>query len=404
MRCVLFAGKGGVGTTTVAAATATLAAQRGNRTLVMSADPAGGLAAVLDHPLDTAPVEIEAGLFAQRVDTQRAFEDRWWTIQAALGRLWEVTGADPIEPGELTVLPGAGEVLALLHLLDQIRSGDYDVVVVDAGPIARLLRLLTLPETLLWYLRRVVPIDGRLAHLLRGSPWRLGRPTWPDAVAGPLAGAAARLQQIMDEVRDVLSDPSRSSVRLVLTPETVVASRTRAAVGALALYGFGVDAMVANRVHVATGGDAWRAGWAAAHREQLAAVERSFAPIPVLRAAYRAGEPVGLEELAAFAAGTYSALDPVAVLGGGGWAGIGPLRVERAGNGFSISIALPFVERSEIALARVGADELMVSVGSQRRMLTLPSALRRCDVTGAVLRDDRLVVSFVPDPDLWVRT
>ncbi|WP_083828308.1 ArsA family ATPase [Candidatus Protofrankia datiscae] len=400
---MLFAGKGGVGTTTVAAATATLAAQRGNRTLVMSADPAGGLAAVLDHPLDTAPIEIETGLFAQHVDTQRAFEDRWWTIRAALGRLWEATGADPIEPGELTVLPGAGEVLALVYLLDQLRSGDYDVVVVDAGPIARLLRLLTLPETLLWYLRRVVPIDGRLAHLLRGSPWRLGRPTWPDSVAGPLAGATARLQQIMDEVRDVLSDPARSSVRLVLTPETVVVSRTRAAVGALALHGFGVDAMVANRVHTAAGGDAWRAGWAAAHRDQLAAVELSFAPIPVLRAAYRAGEPVGLEELAAFAAGTYSALDPVAVLGGGR-AGIGPLRVERAGNGFSISIALPFVERSEITLARVGADELMVSVGSQRRMLTLPSALRRCDVTGAVLRDDRLVVSFVPDPDLWVRT
>ncbi|WP_207386500.1 ArsA family ATPase [Protofrankia symbiont of Coriaria ruscifolia] len=404
MRCVLFTGKGGVGTTTVTAATATLAAQRGNRTLVLSADPAQGLAAVLDHPLSTAPVEIESGLFAQQVDTQRAFEDRWPTMQAPLRRLWEATGADPIEAGELTVPPGAGEVLTLLHLFDQIRSGDYDVIVVDAGPIAQLLRLLTFPETLAWYLRRIVPADGRLARLLRGGSRRLGRSDWPDVTAEPLAGAAVQLQSIMDEVREILSDPSRSSVRLVLTPETVVVSRTQAAVGALALHGFGVDAVVANRVHTDAGGDAWRAGWAAVHRDQLSAVDLSFAPIPVLRAAYRAGEPIGLEELAAFAAGAYLALDPAAVLGGGGRAGIGPLRVERTGDGFSILIDLPFVERSEIALARLGADELMVSVGSQRRMLTLPSALRRCDVSGAVLRDDRLVVSFVPDPSLWART
>lgn len=400
MRCVLFSGKGGVGTTTVAAATATLAAQRGNRTLVMSADPARGLAAVLDHPLADVPVEIESGLFAQQVDIQRAFEDQWQVLRGSFGRLWEATGTEPIDAGELMPLPGAEEVLTLLQLLDQIRSGAYDVVVLDTGPVAQLLRLLTLPETLSWYLRRMIPVDYRIAHLLRPSSRILGR----GDVTEPLTGAATRLREIMNEVREVLLDPSRSSVRLVLTPESVVVGQTRGALTALALHGFGVDAVVANRVHTQAGADAWRAGWVAVHREQLLDVEVSFAPIPVLRAAYRAGEPIGLEELAAFAAAAYSGLDPVAVLGGGGLTGSEALRVERTGDGFSLSLSLPFVERSEIDLARIGDDELMVSVGLQRRLFSLPSALRRCDVRGAVLRDDRLVVSFVPNPDFWVRT
>ncbi len=405
---MLFSGKGGVGTTTVAAATATLAAQRGSRTLVLSADPARGLAAVLDHPLADVPVEIESGLFAQQVDVQRAFEEQWQVLRGYFGRLWEVTGTEPIDVGELMVLPGAAEVLTLLHLLDQIRSGDYEVVVVDTGPVAQLLRLLTLPETLSWYLRRMVPADRRVARLLRPGPRLLGRGDVAGAVTEPLTEAAVRLREIMNEVREVLSDPSRSSVRLVLTPESVVVGQTRAALTALALHGFGVDAVVANRVHTQAGADAWRAGWVAVHREQLLDVEMSFAPIPVLRAAYRAGEPIGLEELAAFAAAAYPGLDPVAVLGtggptDGGPAASGPLRVERAGDGFALSLGLPFVDRSEINLARIGDDELMVSVGSQRRLFTLPSALRRCDVRGAALRDDRLIVSFVPNPDLWVR-
>ncbi|WP_322756019.1 ArsA family ATPase [Frankia sp. Cas3] len=415
---MLFSGKGGVGTTTVAAATATLAAQRGSRTLVLSADPARGLAAVLDHPLADVPVEIESGLFAQQVDVQRVFEEQWQVLRGYFGRLWEVTGTEPIDVGELMVLPGAAEVLTLLHLLDQIRSGDYEVVVVDTGPVAQLLRLLTLPETLSWYLRRMVPDDCRVARLLRPGPRLLGRGDVAGAVTEPLIEAAARLREIMNEVREVLSDPSRSSVRLVLTPESVVVGQTRAALTALALHGFGVDAVVANRVHTQAGADAWRAGWVAVHREQLLEVERSFAPIPVLRAAYRAGEPIGLEELAAFAAAAYPGLDPVGVLGTGGPAASGPadggpgdggpgdggpLRVERAGDGFALSLSLPFVDRSEINLARIGDDELMVSVGSQRRLFTLPSALRRCDVRGAALRDDLLIVSFVPNPDLWVR-
>ncbi len=404
MRCVLFTGKGGAGTTTVAAATATLAAQRGYRTLVMSVDPAQGLAAVLDHPLSGAPVEIESGLYAQQADTQQAFEDHWQVIRGYFSRFWEVTGTDPVEVDELMVLPGTGEVLTLLHLLDQVTSGDYDVVLVDTGPIPQLLRLLTLPETLAWYLRRVVPLDGRFARRLRPGRALLGRPDRLGAVPESLVGAAARLQSIMREVREVLSDPLRSSVRLVLTPESVVVEQTRGALTALALHGFAVDAVVANRVHTQSGGDAWRAGWAAVHRDQLLDAELSFAPIPVLRAAYRAGEPVGLEELAAFAAAAYTGLDPVGVLGAGRQADGGPLHVERTDDGFSISLGLPFVERSEIGLTRIGEDELMVSVGSQRRLLILPSALRRCDVRGAVLRDDRLVVSFVLDPDLWVRT
>ena len=161
--------------------------------------------------------------------------------------------------------------------------------------------------------------------------------------------------------------------------------------------------MVVNRVLSADGGDAWRAGWSAAHRDQLAAVDDSFRDVPVLRAAYRAGEPVGLEELAAFAAAAYGGGNPTARLIRPRPDSGGEPLVERTDYGFSLSFGLPLADRAEVDLARLG-DDLVVTVGTHRRCVPLPAVLRRCDVREACLRDDRLVVSFVPDPDLWVRT
>src|SRR5512135_3312173 len=395
MRVLLFTGKGGVGKTTVAAATATLAAQRGRKTLLLSTDPAHSLADALDHPLGPEPVEVETGLYGQQVDTQRRFEESWRQVRTYLVDVLDAAGVDPLEAEELTVLPGAEEVLALLAVRDQVASGRFDLVAVDCAPTAETLRLLALPEALEWYMRRVFPVERRVVRTLRPVLHRaVGVPMPHDRVFEAVAPAAE-----LADVRGLLRDPRRTAVRLVLTPEAVVVAEARRMLTSLSLYGYRVDAVVANRIFPRAGGDVWRAGWVAAQEQQLAEVDGSFAPLPVLRAGYRAGEPVGLEELAAFGAAAYGDLAPVAPLGDHA---AEPLAVERTADGFALSLGLPFADRADVDLARRG-DDLVVTVGGHRRLLTLPSALRRCDVTSARLREGRLTVSFVPDPDQWMR-
>jgi arsenite-transporting ATPase len=203
-------------------------------------------------------------------------------------------------------------------------------------------------------------------------------------------GAVERFHAELAEVQEVLQSTD-TSVRLVLTPEAVVVAEARRTLTSLALYGYRVDAVLANRVFPDGGDDPWRAGWVAAQQRQLAEVEASFAPLPVHRAAYRPVEPVGVPELLSFALDTYGEGDPFAA---------GPvaelLRVERDGDGFVLKLGLPLAERQQTDLTRVGQD-LVVTVGSRRRVLALPSALSRCVVESAVLRDGVLVVRFVPD-------
>jgi arsenite-transporting ATPase len=401
---VLVTGKGGAGTTTVAAATAVLAAQRGHRTLLLSVDPAAGLAGALDHPVGADPTELEPGLVGQQVDLRRAVATRWPAVREVLAATWPTIDVDPVELEELAFLPGAIETLTLLELRDRLTGGEHDVVIVDGGPVAGLLRLLAFPETLSWYCRRLLPPDGAFARWLRpGFGWAaaLGGGRW-GSLAAPAYDTVSRVHHAAVDLRAILTDHASTSVRLVLTPESGSLAAARGNLTALALHGFTLDGVVVNRILSPAGADAWRAGWAAAHRETLTDISTAFAPTPVLPVGYRAGEPVGLEELAAFGAAAYGELDPAGVLGAP-LTGTGEQpRVERTDDGFALSFGLPFVDGSQIGLARLG-DDLVVTVGAFRRAVPLPAALRRCDVSAARLRGDQLIVSFVPDSDQWVR-
>ncbi|HEU5034420.1 MAG TPA: ArsA family ATPase [Mycobacteriales bacterium] len=449
MRVLLFTGKGGVGKTTTSAATAVHAALRGHKTLVLSTDPAHSLADALGVRLGDEPTEIGdgsvGGLYGQQVDTQRAFEQSWREVSHYLRDLLEQGGVDPIEAEELTVLPGAEEILALLELRAQVDSGRWDVVVVDCAPTAETLRLLALPEALSWWTQRVFAPERRMSRALRPVLSHLvGVPLPPDRVFT----AVERLQGELGEVRRLLTDPVTSSVRLVLTPEAVVVAEARRTLTSLALHGYRVDGVVANRVFT-DDGDPWRAGWAAAQATQLDTIAQSFTGVPLWRAAYQPGEPVGLSALAAFSEDLYAAAasplptrpgtpndsrpgtakdsrsgrasppsagpapaaadyaaaelsgaaDPLAVA-----TTPEPMSVERvATDEFVLSVALPLADKRDVDLVRKG-DELVLTVGSHRRVLALPAVLRRCVVDGAALRDGRLRVRFRPDPDLWMRS
>jgi arsenite-transporting ATPase len=392
MRIVLFTGKGGVGKTTTASATAFRLADRGVKTLLLSTDSAHSLSDALDVALTDEPAEVAPSLWAVQIDTQGRFEAAWRDVQMFLVDMLARGGVDPITADELTVLPGVDEVLALLAVRELALTGDWDALVVDCAPTAETLRLLALPEALTWYLEKIFPAHRRIARGMRPIAALLGRGEVvpPDS----LFEALLRLNDELAAVRELLGDPAVTSVRLVLTPESVVAAEARRTFTALALYGYSVDLVVANRVFPA-GDDAWRQGWAAAQHRQLEAVRESFAGLPVRELPYRAAEPIGasaLREVADSLYGTRPGDDPAP-------ASAVPelMRVEQAGTDFVLHMLLPLAERADVDATRAG-DDLVITVGAHRRVLTLPSVLRRCEVTGGDFDGRELRVRFRPDP------
>ena len=392
MRVLLVTGKGGVGKTTASAATAAAAAARGSKTLVLSTDPAHSLADALGVPLGATPTEVDTGLYAMQVDAQAAFERTWREVQGYLLGLLERAGVDALQAEELTVLPGAEEVLALLEVSRQVTSGPWDLVVVDCAPTGETLRLLALPEALTWYVDKVFPAQRRALRAVRPLLSRVSGPAVP---RDDLFDAVERLHRELLQVRSVLTAPT-TSVRVVLTPEAVVVAEARRTLTSLALYGYRVDALVANRVFPSSA-DAFVSGWAQAQAAQLEAVRADAGGLPVLVAPYRPSEPVGLAALTAVGLELYGDADPAAE-----HEGEELVRVARTADGFELSLALPLARLEDLQLSRAG-DELVVTVSGHRRVLALPSALRRCTVAGAVLADGRLVVRFEPDPALWMR-
>jgi arsenite-transporting ATPase len=388
MRILLFTGKGGVGKTTVAAATAVRASRAGLRTIVVSTDPAHSLADAFDVPLHDAPTPISSRLWGQQLNARMRFEETWDDVRQYMVDVLDWVGADSLEAEELAVVPGLDEVFSLADIKQFATSGDYDLVVVDCAPTAETLRLLALPEALGWYMQRVLPVQQRMVKALR--------PVLSRAAGVPMPGAGVfdairRLHAELEEVRALLSGPE-ASVRIVLTPEAVVLAEARRAYTTLSLFGYRVDGVVANRVFPAGGADDWRAGWVLAQDEVLAQVEESFAGVPLWRSEYRPTEPVGVAALADLAAELYAGADPVATRGTRG-----PFEVVAVRSGLQLRLRLPFVTRDEVDLARSG-DELVVTVGSYRRLLTLPQSLARLQVSGARVDEDGVLrVSFGED-------
>ena len=405
MRVLLFTGKGGVGKTTTAAATAVHAARQGIKTLVLSTDAAHSLGDALGVDL-TPPegaheplVEVEPGLAALQVSAPHALRRSWRSVQDYLLGVLDTLGIDHVVAEELTSLPGAEEVVALLELREQVGSGLFDLVVVDCAPTTETLRLLALPEALAWHLERLLPAQRGLLRSLRPAAAAAAGLPVPGA---DVVGALGRWQQHLREVQDILRADT-TSVRLVMTPESVVIAESRRTLTSLGLYGFTVDQVVVNRVLPEADGDhpdPWRASWNAAQQRGLAEVRESFEPLPVVVSPYLAQEPIGADALADLALARTG--DPAAASAEALLAPTAPrgTTLEREGTAYLLTLPLPLATAAEVDLGRRG-DELLVTVGDHRRVLSLPSVLRRCDVTGARVRDGALRVRFVPDQKVW---
>lgn len=352
----------------------------------MSADPAHSLADAFGVPLGDAPTKIENGLHGVQIDAQRGFEESWQHIRGYLTGLLAHGGIDAINAEELVVVPGAEEIVALLRLQEYASSGEFDVIVVDCAPTAETLRLLVLPSALSWYFQRLYP---RHRSLMRTMAPFLGSEIAANLPGDDVLDAVESLHTRLATVHSLLNDPEIASVRLVLTPEAVVLAEARRTFTSLALYGFAVDGVIANRLVPDGGDDEWRSAWAARQRVQLAQARDSFGDLTMHTAPYLPGEPIGADALADFAAALYDDADPLAAI---------PVRhgievVSGTDGRHELRLPLPLAERDEMDLSRTG-DELVVTVSGRRRLIALPTTLRRCAVVGAALADGRLTVQF----------
>src|SRR3954447_901054 len=383
-RTILYTGKGGVGKTSVAAATARRCAAAGRRTLVLSTDPAHSLADAFGLPLGSAPTPVSANLDGQQVEAQNELERNWAAMQDWLGQVLVERGVDRISAEELTVPPGMDELFSLLQLKRHAEGSAYDVIIVDCAPTGETLRLLSFPDVARWWIQKVFPQQGRILDAARPFARAMLDVELPGRAVLDEVGALVRNLVAMNEL---LRDHEHVSLRLVMNPDRMVIDEARRTFTYLNLYGFLTDAVVVNRVFPADVG-AYFDGWRERQQAQLRDIEAAFAPVPVLRAPYFADEVVGPEMLDALAAELFADAAPSALL---------HTRLAHeldvGGDGATLRLRLPFVEKGDVALRKVG-QELIVRIDGHKRTLMLPPALAGHRASGATLRDGALEVTF----------
>jgi arsenite-transporting ATPase len=384
-RTILYTGKGGVGKTSVAAATARRCAAAGARTLVLSTDPAHSLAESLQADVGREPTPVGGGLHAQQVQAQEELERHWSSVQDWLGGVLVERGVDRIAAEELTVPPGGDELFSLLALKQHAEAGEWDVIVVDCAPTGETLRLLSFPDAAQWWLDKVF---GR-EHALLTAARPLAR-TFLD-LALPDERVFAEVQRLVGNLvamHELLRDARRVSLRLVMTPDRMVVTEAMRTFTYLNLYGYLTDAVVVNRVFPEEVEGTYFGAWRAVQAEQLELVESAFAPVPVLHAPFFEQEVLGERMLDRLAASVFGEHDAAAVLHD---RLAQELRLDEGRA--ELRLDLPFARKGDVSLKKIGL-ELVVRVDGHKRTIMLPGALAGFRPTSAALADGSLVVGF----------
>ena len=367
-RTILYTGKGGVGKTSVAAASARRAAAAGLRTVVLSTDPAHSLSDALELDLGSDPTPAGENLWGQEVQAQREMEANWSQVQGWLGQILHERGVMDIAAEELTVPPGMDELFSLLQIKRHHESGLYDVIIVDCAPTGETLRLLSFPEIAKWWLEKVFPVERRMVAAARPIAKTFLDMDLPgEEVLAEVNGLVRNLIAM----NDILRDSGRASIRLVMNADRMVINEAQRTFTYLNLYGYLTDAVIVNRLFPDEVGDGYFGPWRERQTERLSDITNGFAPVPVLKARYFADHDVAALLLAEQAHEFSEGPDGATTL----------------------RIRVPFAERSQVSLKQVGS-ELIVAAGREKRTLILPPALARRRTNGAKLRDGALEVTF----------
>jgi arsenite/tail-anchored protein-transporting ATPase len=383
-RTILYTGKGGVGKTSVAACTARTCAAQGLKTLIVSTDPAHSLSDSLAVDCGGEPTPVSPGLWGQEVRAQDEMQRHWSGVQEWLGELLMERGVDRISAEELTVPPGMDELFALLRLQAHHDSGVWDVVVVDCAPTGETLRLLSFPDVARWWIDKVFPFERQILAA--------ARPLARSLLDIPLPSQAVfadieRLSHNLIAMNEILRDRTHCTIRLVMNPERMVIGEAMRTFTYLNLYGYLTDAVVVNRLFPESVGD-YFAAWRRVQQEHMELVQSAFEPVPVLRAPFFEQEVVGPEMLDRLASALFADANPAAVMFDGT-----AQSLEVLDDGALLRLALPFADKGDISLKKIGL-ELVVTVEGQRRTIMLPPAMAAMRPGGATFEDGALEIRF----------
>src|SRR5205823_8336636 len=382
MRIILYLGKGGVGKTTISAATAVRSAMMGKRTLVVSTDLAHSLADCLNRPLTSDPRELAPNLWAQEVNVLDEMRRGWSKVQESMSKVLRKQGMDAVMAEELALVPGMDEVVSLVNIYRNAREGNFEAVVIDAAPTGETVRLLSMPDTFQWYASRLMN--------LQSSTLGLARPFLKAVLpTTEIMDGLQRLSERVKTLREVLSNPAISSYRLVVNPERMVIKEALRAETYLALFGYPIDGVVCNRVIPADNyQDAFMQDLYRNQEKLRLQIHETFAPLPIWEAPYYSREILGIPQLAELAQVIFGDTDPTRVFYRG------PIQeLTREGDTYVLRLPLPHVEMDKVVMTRKG-DEMIIEIGNFKRDITLPSVLANQEATVARFVNKALEIHF----------
>jgi len=382
MRIILYLGKGGVGKTTISAATAVRSAMLGKRTLVVSTDLAHSLADCLNKPLTSEPKELATNLWAQEVNALDEMRRGWGKLQVSMSKMLRNRGIDSVMAEELALIPGMDEIVSLINIYRNAREGNFDVVIIDAAPTGETVRLLSMPDTFQWYAGRIMNLQSGTLNLARP----LIKAFLPSA---EILDAVKELSERVKTLREVLGNPDISSYRPVVNPERMVIKEAMRAETYLALFGYPIDAVVCNRV-LPKGNyqDTFMQELYQNQTKLLQQIHNTFAPLPIWEAPYYSHEILGISQLGKLGDVIFGAQDPTQIFYHGQIQ-----EITRQGDVYVLRLPLPHVEMDKVLMTKKG-DEMIVEIGNFKRDITLPSVLANQEATVARFVNNALEIHF----------
>ncbi len=391
-RILLYAGKGGVGKTSIAAATGVVVSQTGLKTLVMSLDPAHSLSDAFDLDVGLMdkhqgePLWVGPNLWIQELDIHSELESNWGEVHAYLSGLLNTAGLESILAEELAVLPGMEEISALLHINKYVRLNSYDLIILDCAPTAESLRFVSMPQTLEWYMAKVFKLERNLMRMARPVAGIISKVPLPD---DSVYVAVEKLFKRLRGADAYLNDPEVTSVRLVTNPEKMVLKETQRAFMFFRLHQLAVDAVIINRMlEVEEKSQGRLRDWHLSQQHYVDLARSFFSPLPILTAPWGREEMLGYERLSRLGHAAYGDIDPTEVL-----YKREACRYVRENGRNQVVLHLPFADKEDIDLTKVG-DELIIRTGNFKKSLILPRAFAALQPAGAKLVEDELTVDF----------